>query len=1292
MKPFLLFLLISIQFTVAYSQDRDEIDSLKRVFEGNAPDTIRLDACKTLSLMLSQVDSAATEHYILRGKSLAHRLKNEEAVLHLELYRGYNYYMGWHYDKALSIYQTVLAKSKIKDIKTVTAETFRFLGDLYWYKGKYDTAIHYYEEAVVIYSVLDDDKGLAISLSNIGESYHIQRDYDKAKAFYNNSYVIYKKLGDKNGMAAYFRNLGYIHSYQGNHAEAIDFFDKALKSYEELGINNKVALLLLDLGSIYAQKGQHKKAISNYTQSLKMFEAEGHYLTVAEMLTRIGLLYYNQGNYTQALSYFTCSQEINEENNGRQNLAYVLNHIGNVHNEQGNRSAALSAYKKSLGQFRAIEHKQGVIYPLSNIASIQEDLGNYDSAIFFYNESLKVSEALGDKTNMANDLKRIGLIHLKNYEEDSAFKYFDHAFKYYEENNALRELREAFQSIGSWYESQVQLPKALDFYFDALQISEEVNDTLGMAKVYGQIAGVYQTQKNVNKTLEYLEESLYFYEINHHTSGIAQTKNDLGKLLAEKGEYKLALTYSFQALENYLQLSDSCSLGNCFLTIASTYRSIQKLDSSLYYLDKSIQQAGKCNEATTLAFAYVEIGRVYQQQKQPFAAIESLEKATIHAEKSQNRLALKTASEYLYPLYKATGQMKKALTTFEVYHAYNDSLFSDVITKTIAQKEMQYAYEKKWREKHIINQQKEAQQVQSLARQRWLIYLIAGALLTMVVVIFAFHRSYVNKKNINVILQAKHKEIAKQKAELEELDHVKSRFFANISHELRTPLTLINGPIQGLLNSKEENFTPTELQTLQVIERNSKQLKNLVNDILDLSKLESNKLEVDNDTVAIKALLNRVASYIEDLCTHLGVSYIQYYDQLSNDWLLIDALKLEKILLNLLSNALKHTPSGGKIQLTATREDDRLIIKVSDTGKGISSIDLPFIFERFYQSKQPGAPLLGGTGIGLALAKDFTKLMGGELTVKSEEGKGSTFILNLPYVPVQPPALEKMMLKDEKESVSLAHSKLQPKAGEKHHNVLIVEDNPDMQQFVQGLLNDKYITSLAPNGKAALQILKEEAIDIVISDVMMPEMDGYVLLKHLKDSDKYRNIPVIMLTALYSEGPKLEALTLGVDDYLSKPFSPKELLARVSNLLVRQEARKQWQQEELVPTAPENYNKHNDEDALNISNNEVVWIKAVESVIRKEIENEEFNISKLADQFHLSERQFRRKISKITGLSPKKYQQEIALNMARELLESRRYTNVTAVAYSVGIQHVTRFSRQFEDRFGKKPGEYFEFH
>ena len=580
--------------------------------------------------------------------------------------------------------------------------------------------------------------------------------------------------------------------------------------------------------------------------------------------------------------------------------------------------------------------------------------------------------------------------------------------------------------------------------------------------------------------------------------------------------------------------------------------------------------------------------------------------------------------------------------------------------------------------------------------QKWwmnLLYVIASGLILYGIIRFGIRRSIqqleTRQKELEVIVAQRTAQIEKDKylieqqaEELKELDKIKSRFFANISHELRTPLTLILGPLSYILESPEEwNKTQVQKQLL-VMQRNGKNLLQLIEEILDLSKIEANKLELQEDATPMVQFFEYLFFVFEPQFQAKALSYDLKLDIQQNLQVLVDRRKLEKILNNFLSNAIKFTPQNGKIILKVTETDELIKIQVSDDGKGIHPKDLPHVFERFYQSKQVDQKLYGGTGIGLALVKELAHLMNGTVKAESTLGAGSRFYFEFPRKKV---AVEEVIALPINETIE--DDPIIDSIGS-DFNIMVVEDNPDMRNFIVQLLQKKYKQVLiAKNGAEGIALLKTNniSIDLIVSDIMMPEVDGLEMLKMIKSHPKWFSIPVVMLTALAAERDKLSALTIGVDDYLTKPFSVPELMIRVQNLLYNSHQRKQIQN-----SGEENIINSNNQKpkAGQINEEDKKWIESLRSTIHNSLGETTFQVEDLASSVFLSSRQLSRKVKSITGLTPARMVREVQLNKARKILEEHTSTSVNDLAFQCGFEHPTTFSKLFKKRFGKSPSEY----
>lgn len=529
------------------------------------------------------------------------------------------------------------------------------------------------------------------------------------------------------------------------------------------------------------------------------------------------------------------------------------------------------------------------------------------------------------------------------------------------------------------------------------------------------------------------------------------------------------------------------------------------------------------------------------------------------------------------------------------------------------------------------------------------------------------------------------KVIAQQTKELQQLDELKSRFFANVSHELRTPLTLMLGPTNSL---RKRSYLPEkDKNLLEHVYKSEQQLLKLVNEILDLSKLESNRLEIEESIVNIHNFLAPLVSQFKSYGDSEQINF-SFINEIKKDYLVaIDVEKFTKIINNFLSNALKFTPKNGSVTLRLVEKGATFLIAVEDSGLGIHADDLPSIFDRFFQSKQPNAVIQGGTGIGLSLCKELAEVLSGRVWAESELGKGSTFYFEFPkkevtaspsLVPNQPLIKPNQIVKTTTISTTETLKNTTSKT-----TLLIVEDNRELRNYLKSITEENYHVLTAENGKVALEILAKQPVNLIISDLMMPIMDGFQLLETVKSKNHLRHLPVIMLTARTDAKVKLRALRIGVDDYLVKPFQEEELLTRIDNLLQNYQVRTSLP-EAITPALEESTSP-----SIIISKEDLQWLQTAETVVLEFLNDYRLNIDFLSEKLAVSRSTFKRKIKYLTGLSANEYLNEIRFNKARELMETRTITSVKAAAGEVGMKDVKYFSKQFKKRFGKSPSAYF---
>lgn len=518
----------------------------------------------------------------------------------------------------------------------------------------------------------------------------------------------------------------------------------------------------------------------------------------------------------------------------------------------------------------------------------------------------------------------------------------------------------------------------------------------------------------------------------------------------------------------------------------------------------------------------------------------------------------------------------------------------------------------------------------------------------------------------------------KQEAErVKEIDKIKSRFFANISHEFRTPLSLMIGPLKQMEQGKMDEDSSKKY--MKMMRHNGERLLHLINQMLDLSKLESGKLRLQVSKTDITGLLKATVYSFNSMAEQKQVNYYTHFPEHEIiGW--VDKDKFQKIVTNLLSNAFKFTPENGSVSVDVENGDKRIRITVQDSGPGIPKEQLDKIFDRFYQVEGTE----GGTGIGLSLVKELVQLHKGQISVSSDTGRGASFRLSIPVA--------REFYTDEEVEISgreIATVMAIPATGYSEEEaketigdsslptVLIVEDNTDLQQFISDTIKKEFNVALAGNGKEGIEKALLLIPDLIVTDVMMPVMDGVVMTNELKKNEKTSHVPVIMLTAKATAESKIEGLKTGADDYLVKPFDGDELIARIQNLIEQRQKLRELYSKKIISIKP---------DKVEVQSQESVFLEKIRTAIDENLDNEMFGVVGLANAVNMSRSQLHRKLKALTGDAPNELIRNFRLERARELLQ-KNAGNITEVAFMTGFSSPAYFSKCFNDRYGFSPTE-----
>lgn len=528
---------------------------------------------------------------------------------------------------------------------------------------------------------------------------------------------------------------------------------------------------------------------------------------------------------------------------------------------------------------------------------------------------------------------------------------------------------------------------------------------------------------------------------------------------------------------------------------------------------------------------------------------------------------------------------------------------------------------------------------------------------------------------------SREKQKTEEQAErLKELDKAKTRFFTNISHEFRTPLTLIISPLQRLLSSGISEFKPATQNVFKRMLRNSDRLLRLIDQTLELTRLEHGKLKLHVGEIELNDFLHGFLELFEPICDEKDIQF-QFLSGDGECLIFADPGKLDKMVANLISNAIKFTPAGGKVSVTLRQHEKWADIEVTDTGIGISKSEQEKIFNRFYQVDSSEARHHEGSGIGLSLARDFAELHHGSLSVKSELNSGTSFLLRLKKGDQHFTEEEKKQKKDVyrlQQAPAFSASNEEEVFGEDKTKILVVEDNADLRAFIREIFIDHYTVIEASNGAEAIKQVSEDFPDLIIADIMMPKMDGIAFNRELKKIPAMASIPLIFLTAKSTRENKIIGLTDGADGYITKPFDPEILKARVQNLI---ESR--FRLRSLLA-------KERREAASQISKSSAdPFLEKVEKVLSVNYTNPDFNVTKLVENLFLDRSQVLRKLKSITGLSPSEYIKKYRMEEASRLLNQKAGT-ISEVAYAVGFKSLAYFSFAFKEYFEVSPSTYLE--
>ena len=976
--------------------------------------------------------------------------------------------------------------------------------------------------------------------------------------------------------------------------------------------------------------------------------------------------------------------------------------------------SAILAYGHTLNLAQQYEDDQYVAISLIEQAFHYNKKGEFGKGLELNKQALKIAEEVGDPDVLLRVFNSLGRSYSFIAEFDSASVYLQKAIDIQRDELGAspRVLFEMHTNIGNNYGRAGQVERAIQEFEKGLALTLAAQDSNGIAHSYRSLATAHFYSGNYPEALESLHLAVNHLEGSTLYNDQVMNLDFLGEVYLTIEDYENAGTYWQQAINTWQKAHAEeenpnlfCKKGRVLLLqeayqeALTTFTRAQEIKTSAgEYLDgdwywhigqahEKLGQYDQAEQAYKLAIenapfdrsqfitakSQLGLGLIYERKGRLNQAKTYFQQAyQFSAEVRLKDVEMECAAG-LYRLFKQENNDRQALYYLEHSKAIQDSLFNEKNTQEITRMQADFEFEQEKQELAYA-------QAQELEQQSYLRRILWGALVVALILLFIATLYFRNKQKANEQLSKLNAEISAQKEKLEELDKSKSRFFTNISHEFRTPLTIIKGMSERVLEKPEVHLE----KGVQMIQRNTQSLLKLVNQILDLRKLESKELKLNNqqgDVVAyLKYILESHNSHAEQ--EGLLLQFDSIPESLNMDY---DADKLLRVVSNLLSNAIKFTPNGGSVHFRLAEDhldiQKALRLEVEDTGIGISKENLPYIFDRFYQEDDSATRVGEGTGIGLALSQELVSLMGGAIEVASEPDQGSTFTVLLPITNIAPlseqfelePTGEISLLKTgaDQQIIRNSSARLEQQAKQK---LLIVEDNIDVQQYLVAALEDYYDIDLAENGAIGIEKAVESIPDLIISDVMMPEKDGYELTDILKQDERTNHIPIILLTAKSDIDSKISGLEKGADAYLAKPFEERELFVRIDKLL---ELRKKLQARYAnLPAAAS-------EPAPKI---EDPFLKKFVAYIEEHLSEAELNMEQVSKYMAMSRVQVFRKMKALTGQSPTLFIRSFRLQKGKQLLTNTDLT-ISEIAYDVGFTSLNYFSSAFVQEFGKRPSD-----
>lgn len=991
---------------------------------------------------------------------------------------------------------------------------------------------------------------------------------------------------------------------------------------------------------------------------------------IADAYDAAALAYRLEGNNRKAKEYYHQSLKIALRNNIEIKIAWSNYNLATIFIEEGNYARALPYAKNSFEYFLRMNNQKMASDPYWQLIGINPEVYT-DTLISILNYYIPREP---DETKKIFLYLELTNLHNLQGNRKQAMHHVQLAMELAEKLKNTKGIIKVYYQIADYFKNvQHNYTMALTYY-QKIQELYQMQDIAIQGDVFIELGEMYRLTGNDSLALHYFNRALENGKKHKHRHTMASAYLKLGDVSYSKLHYGDALNYYLKCYETNCDVCPKIKFHDALINVGNVYLFSGDYENAEKYYRKSLQIADSALDERAQSYSWQAFAFLHEKHGNLNQAVHYSLKALNIAKEAQYLEGQYINTKKLSDLYGRLKNFKKAFQYLGESDVLKDSITKANEIDNLAQLETYFNFQN-------LQAQKELDKTKSyeeIRRQKIIRnFSIVGCLLIGIVGLL-FYIGYRRKKIANKLLSEQKKEIENMSHKVHEADQAKLEFYTNVSHELKTPLTLIVGMTEKLKEVVKES------SSLHLIRKNAIKLLLLVNHLLDLRKIDTSKMGLSVKEGELNTFLKGIISSFDNLiqqkCINIGFQTsesvcIAYFD---HD-------KLEKVLSNLMSNAVKYTQKSGELKVTLNKRNDGYVeITVSDNGIGIPDNELIHIFERFYRISDNNNQ---GSGIGLALVKELVELHKGEIKVTSQKGNGSSFTVTLPaekhfYAENEITTREDELSNqyytealDIENEVAYSTEPVEPSLLKK--TIMVVEDNADLRRYIAGIFQGEYEVFEAHDGLEGYHQSRNYVPDIIISDLMMPKLNGIQLVEKLRNDITTSHIPVVMLTAKNDIATHINSFEKGVDDFISKPFDSSILKSRVENLLRlrKQLAEKFSKQFQLQPRE------------IIIEDADQKFLQKAIDIIEKNISDTNLNVELLAFELGVSRTQLYRKLNALTDYPPKHFIRIIRLKRAAQILQQGQ-NNIAEVMDATGFSNYAYFNNCFKDFFGKYPKDY----